>query len=86
VGLASLHAAIEYLWRTGHIAVTRRDGFSKVYDLIQNVIPATYFQYRPSAADSTDWACHLALRTLGFATPKEIEEFYDFFNLAKVSR
>jgi uncharacterized protein YcaQ len=50
--------------------VTRRDGVSKVYDLIQNVIPATYFQYRPSAADSTDWACHLALRTLDFATPK----------------
>lgn len=50
------------------------------------MIPATYFQYRPSAADSADWACHSALQTLGFATPKEIAEFYNFVDLAEVTQ
>jgi len=31
--------ALEWLWRTGRIAVTRRDGFRKVYDLTERVIP-----------------------------------------------
>ncbi len=32
--------ALEYLWRTGALAVCRRQGFQKVYDLTENVIPA----------------------------------------------
>ena len=32
-------AALEYLWRVGELAVTRRDGFRKVYDLTERVIP-----------------------------------------------
>jgi len=50
------------------------------------MIPATYFQYRPSAAGSADWACHSALQTLSFATPKEIAEFYNFVDLAEVTQ
>jgi uncharacterized protein YcaQ len=34
--------ALEYLWRTGRIAVTRREGFRKIYDLTENVIPSSY--------------------------------------------
>jgi uncharacterized protein YcaQ len=34
--------ALEYLWRTGRIAVTRREGFRKIYDLTENVIPGSY--------------------------------------------
>ena len=33
--------ALEYLWRCGDLAITRRDGFQKVYDLAERVIPAT---------------------------------------------
>jgi uncharacterized protein YcaQ len=31
--------ALEYLWRTGRITVSRREGFRKLYDLTENVIP-----------------------------------------------
>ena len=34
--------ALEYLWRTGALAVCRREGFQKVYDLTERVIPAAH--------------------------------------------
>ena len=34
-------AALEYLWRGGRLAVARRQGFQKVYDLPERVIPAS---------------------------------------------
>ena len=33
---------------------------------------------QPSFEESLDWACTGALRVLGFATAKEISDFYDF--------
>ncbi|MEM7778480.1 MAG: crosslink repair DNA glycosylase YcaQ family protein, partial [Pseudomonadota bacterium] len=48
-------AALEFLWRTGELAVTRRDGFQKVYDLTENVIPAA-FRTGPVASEQfVDW-------------------------------
>lgn len=34
--------ALEFLWRTGRICVSRREGFIKLYDHTSNVIPDTY--------------------------------------------
>ena len=70
--------ALEYLWRTGHITVSRREGFRKLYDLTENVIPQDIRSAQPSLDDSKDWACQGALRALGFATAKEVSDFYDF--------
>ena len=39
--------ALEYLWRCGDLAITRRDGFQKVYDLAARVIPATARAAKP---------------------------------------
>ncbi len=68
--------ALEYLWRTGHIAVVRRDGFRKVYDLTERVIPAPYLASQPDPQESIDWACAAALERLGFATANEIAAFW----------
>ena len=70
--------ALEYLWRTGRITVSRREGFRKLYDLTENVIPQDIRSAQPSLDDSKDWACQGALRALGFATAKEVSDFYDF--------
>lgn len=70
--------ALEYLWRTGRITVSRREGFRKLYDLTENVIPQEISSAQPSFDESLDWACTGALRALGFATAKEISDFYDF--------
>ena len=42
-------AAIEYLWRTGPIAIARREGFEKVYDLAERVIPDQVRTVMPSS-------------------------------------
>ncbi len=65
--------ALEYLWRSGRLAVTRRDGFAKVYDLAERVYPDVK---PPSAEQTIDWACNAALDRLGFATAGEIAAFW----------
>jgi uncharacterized protein YcaQ len=68
--------ALEWLWRTGQVAVTRRDGFRKIYDLTERVIPE---QHRRAVPGETvvDWACQTALDHLGFATPGEIAAYWN---------
>jgi uncharacterized protein YcaQ len=68
--------ALEYLWRTGQIAVKRRDGFRKVYDLTERVIPDTHRNRTHDAEETVDWACNAALDRLGFATSGEIAAFW----------
>jgi uncharacterized protein YcaQ len=63
--------------------VSRREGFRKLYDLTENVIPQDIRNAHPSLDESRDWACRGALRALGFATAKEVSEFYDFVTVAE---
>lgn len=69
--------ALEWLWRTGQLAITRREGFHKVYDLTERVIPAPILRAEMSARAKADWACTSALDHLGFGTPAEIAAFWD---------
>lgn len=69
--------ALEYLWRTGEIAVTARDNFAKVYDLSERVIPREHFEQDVSHEAFVDWTCREALQRLGVATSGEIAAFYD---------
>ena len=69
--------ALEYLWRTGALSVLRRDGFQKVYDLTERVIPLQHRETRHEAEHSVDWACSSALDRLGFATSGEIAAFFN---------
>jgi len=75
--------ALEYLWRVGELAIARRDGFEKVYDLAERIIPAELRAARPSRAQTVDWACRAALSRLGFATPGEIANFFDLIEIAE---
>ncbi len=69
-------AALEFLWRTGEIAIARREGFQKVYDLAGRVIPTAHRNMRYGAEQTVDWACKAALDRLGFASPGEIAGFW----------
>ncbi len=68
--------ALEFLWRTGDLAVCRREGFQKVYDLAERVIPAEHRTAEPDQEAFVDWACRSAIERLGFATPGEIAGFW----------
>jgi len=69
--------ALEYLWRSGQLAVCRRDGFQKVYDLSDRVIPQPQLAALPAPQETVSWACQEALTRLGFATSGEIAAFFD---------
>lgn len=66
-------AALEFLWRTGEVAVHSRRGFEKVYDLAERVygeVPA-----QPQRDELVRFACLAALARLGAATPREIAHY-----------
>jgi uncharacterized protein YcaQ len=75
--------ALEFLWRTGHLTIARRQGFQKVYDLAERVIPAQAREGAPSHEAFVDWACRSALERLGFATPAQIAGFWGLVTLAE---
>jgi uncharacterized protein len=68
--------ALEWLWRTGQLAIARRDGFQKVYDLTERVIPATDLRAEVSEEEMVHWACSSALDHLGFASAPELQRYY----------
>ena len=69
--------ALEWLWRTGQLQITRREGFQKVYDLTERVIPQAHRLPCPPVGAVVDWACSSALDRLGFATPGEICAYWN---------
>jgi uncharacterized protein YcaQ len=68
--------ALEWLWHTGKLAVTRRDGFQKVYDLAERVIPEPHRSRVPHTAEVIDWSCNAALDRLGFADASELRAYW----------
>ena len=69
--------ALEYLWRTGELAVVRRSGFEKVYDLAERLVPKPLLKTKLSRVQVIDWCCDQALKRLGAATPKMLADFWD---------
>lgn len=77
--------ALEYLWRTGRLAITRRDGFQKVYDLSERVIPDPHHGAAVEHHDFVDWACRSAMQRLGFATRGEVAAFWGLLRPEEVA-
>lgn len=77
-------AAMEFMWRTGQLAVPRREGFQKVYDLAERVIPKAHFEAEVSHEAFVDWACRSALDRLGFGTANDIAKYWDLISIAEV--
>ena len=75
--------ALEWLWRTGQLAITRREGFRKVYDLSARVIPAAHQAPLGDRKAMVDWACHAALDRLGFADASELRAFWSAISVAE---
>jgi hypothetical protein len=77
--------ALEFLWRTGRLAIAGRDNFHKVYDLIERVLPEAHASPAPSPEAHVEWACHSALERLGVATSSEIATFWAAVSATQVS-
>ncbi|HXZ86746.1 MAG TPA: crosslink repair DNA glycosylase YcaQ family protein [Myxococcota bacterium] len=68
--------ALEVLWFTGRLAIAGRDGFEKIYDLVERVLPDAHAAPAPTSAKQVEWACSSALERLGAATRGELVEFW----------
>ena len=75
--------ALEFLWRSGQLSVLRRDGFTKVYDLTERVIPPEHLNRRHHLQETIDWCCNGAMDRLGFATSRELAAFWDHVTSAE---
>jgi uncharacterized protein YcaQ len=73
-GWSPVKAALEFLWRRGDLAVTARDGFTKVYDLMERVHPDD--GERVSRPEYVEWACSGALERLVVATSSELAGYW----------
>ncbi len=77
-------AALEYMWRTGELAVPAREGFQKCYDLSERVIPSDCFGNTCNEEAFIDWACRSALQRLGFGSASDIARYWDLLSIAEV--
>ena len=64
--------ALEQLYMQGDLMIAGRDGFQKVYDLTERVLPADVDTTPPTIAEYADHLLDTALRAHGFVAPKEV--------------
>lgn len=76
--------ALEWLWRTGQLAIAGREGFQKVYDLTERVIPQEHLEPEIAWDAKIEWACASALDRLGLATVPELRAFWNAVPLVDV--
>ncbi|MEM9148656.1 MAG: crosslink repair DNA glycosylase YcaQ family protein [Pseudomonadota bacterium] len=69
--------ALEFLWRSGRLAICHRRGFRKYYALAESVIPAEHLNRRLRDDEIVDWAMAEALSRLGFGTSGELAAFFE---------
>jgi uncharacterized protein YcaQ len=70
-------AALDFLWRSGELMIPRREGFQKVYDLTERVLPDHHALPCPNPAEHLEWACAGAANRLWIFTPKELADFWN---------
>ena len=64
--------ALEQLYMQGDLMIAGRDGFQKVYDLTERVLPPGIDTASPSVAEYAQHLLDTALRAHGFVAPKEV--------------
>ncbi len=67
--------ALEILFRRGHLAVDRREGFQRYYDLAERVLPDVSVTQH-TLADYQQWATLRSVSCLGVATVSQISDYY----------
>jgi uncharacterized protein YcaQ len=85
-GWSPAKAALEFLWRTGEVAIAGRRGFHKLYDLTSRVLPEAVAAPHPSSEEHVAWACRTAIERLGVASPSEVAAFWQSISAASAAR
>ena len=69
--------ALDYMWYSGELATSHRENFKKFYDLAERIFPADLCAQNHDDATQINWLCGAALDRLEFATPVEIQKFWE---------
>lgn len=68
--------ALDHLWSRGDLMVLRRDGFERVYDLAERILPGATAALPPPEADQRRHFVGRALAALGVATPRWVADYF----------
>ncbi len=79
-------AALDFLWRSGELMIPRREGFQKVYDLTERVLPDHHALPCPAPDEHLEWACSSAAERLWVFTPKELADFWNSIEATEAKR
>jgi len=77
---------LDFLWLSGALAVSRREKFTKYYDLAERIYPKKLIDKEISDNDRIAWLTKHALIRLGFATVSEIKHFWDATTLDQTKK
>lgn len=77
--------ALDYLWYSGDLATSHRSGFTKFYDLAENVFPANLRAQKLDDVDQIDGLCSMALDRIGMGSLTEIRRFWEATEVKDVS-
>lgn len=69
--------ALHELWMSGQVMVRQRQGFQKVFDLTENVIPPGTQQTLPTKREVAEFHILRGLRALGIARTAELHYLHD---------
>jgi uncharacterized protein YcaQ len=76
-GWSDVKTALEALFWSGEIATLRRQGFERVYDLTERVIPAAIANRpTPSQADAQRELTRIASRALGIGSERDLRDYF----------
>jgi uncharacterized protein YcaQ len=76
--------ALDYMWYGGELATCHRDGFTKVYDLTERVVPEAHRAADHSDAEMLDWMCRTALDKQAFGSLGDIQRFWSASDAGEV--
>jgi uncharacterized protein len=68
--------ALEALFSSGDLMVTRRDGFQRIYDLTENVLPGWIDTTEPTDEERNRFFALRTLGSLGATKPADIKSYY----------
>ena len=76
-------AALDFLWRSGELAIAGRVNFAKCYDLAERVLPVAHAAPEPDPEAQLEWACGSAAERLEVFTPKELADYWALLEIAE---
>src|SRR5579863_5568878 len=68
--------AVEWLLDVGEVICVRREGWRRVYDLPERVLPAELLNYEPTDAECLSHLAGVAARALGVATRADLVDYH----------